>query len=322
MVKWTLTNIMGVPDTFVWNIKNSGSFRAIGLRKVMSNEYPELVDTLCRLEGTITNSTKDDFGNLYGEVIMNIFDVATDRPIAKVSMQASKGKAGWTINNFSVNKTGNSLTNLQQTEERFESTTLSVDDVIVIGTRLDKSLAGERTAVGLLDSESVELLGTAFDTVDGIELTQGETNKFRAREAQFGETSYERLGNSNVSYKANLSNGEAITVMDSHHTQNGNSSQYAKFRTVESQGWLTSTHIPQNVGKSDLVFSTIAQGVDSKSTPCAFVTHTVPSLGSDSNDIPSPVTLSANTEVSNNAALFALKNLNISWATVDQLIEK
>lgn len=317
----TLTNIMGVPDTYAWN---SGSLGAIGLRQVMSSEYPELANTLCRLEGTILSSTQDASGNWYGEVDIAIFDIATDRAIAKIKVGASKGIAGWDIINASVNKTDNPiLTNLQQTDEGFESTPLDVKDVVVKGVNPGPigpfPSSGERVAVGLSESESVDLLSMAYDAISGVDITQGITNNYNVQESTPGETSYERKVESEVSYGSTLQNGQSIDVTDSHHTRNGGSSSFAKYRTVESQGCVTSTYIPLNFGSEPFTYSTIAY--NSESTPGAFVTHTLGPLDSNSNDIPRGV-ISVNTELPHVAALFTSKNLNMSWATVDQQIEK
>ena len=321
MVKWSLNKISNIPDTYAWNSKGTGKFGGIGLRQAMSTEYPALANTLCRLEARITSSTQDALGNWHGEVDMDMLDIATDRPIAKVSMQASKDIKcdSWAINSVSVNKTDNALTNLQQNEEGFESTPLSIEEVVVTANKSDRLPTGERVAVSLSESESVEVLSMAFDALPGVDATLGDTKKFKARDGKIEGTSHQRQGRSKVTYKSNLSTGEEITVMDSDHTRNIGSSQLAKYRRVESQGCVTSTYIHRNLGSEPFTYSTIA--LDSELTPCALVTYTVPHLGSDSNDIPRGV-ISVNTELPNNAALFTSKNLNMSWATVDQPIEK
>jgi len=312
---------MGVPDTYVSNSKNSGNFGVVGLRQVMSSECSDLTNILCRLGGTISSSTKDELGNLFAEVDMDILDVATDRAIATVKVGASKDIKGsaWDINNASVNKIGNHLTNLKQNEGGFESTPLIVEEVIVTANKSDRPLSGEIVTVGLSEPESVEVLSMAFDAIAGVAAIQGITKKFRARDGGIEGLSYLRTGKSNVTYGSTLQNGQPIPVTDSHHTRNIGSSKLAKNRRVESQGCVTSTYIPLNYGAEHFTYSTIAY--NSELTPCALVTHTLVPVGSDSNDIPRPA-LSVNTEVSNNSALFTLKNLNMSWATVDQPIEK
>lgn len=328
MVKFTLTNIMGVPDTYIPNSKNSGNFGVVGLRQVMSTELPAFKDSIVRLEGTILSSTQDASGALYGEVLMNIIDVATDSPIAKVSMQASKDIRGgaWDINNASVSKTTNSiLTNLKQTDEGFASTLLSVEEVVVKGASPEllgsSPSSGERVAVGLSESESVEVLSMAFEAIAALGAVQGFTNNYNVKESTPGETSYRRPVGSDVFYGSTLQNGQALAVTDSNHTRSGVFSQLAKYRTLTSNNCATRTYIPQNNGKSDLVFSTIAQGVDSKSTPSAFVTHTVPSLLEGSN-VELFVT-SVNTKVSNGDALSASGNLGVGWwAVADGIVEK
>ena len=318
MVKWTLTNIIGVLDTFAWNSNGTGKFGAIALRNVMSTEHPELVDTLCRLEGTIKNSTQDASRNWFAELEMAMIDNATDKAIAKVSMQASKDiKCDfWAINNVSVSKTTNPLTNLQQTKEGFGSTLLSVEDVIVTGTKKIFHSSGERVAVSLSDSESADLLGTAFEAISGIEAKLGDTKTFRARIGEIEGPSYLRLGNSQVNYKGKLSTGEPIIVMDSNHTSKVGSSLLAKYRTIESQGCATSTYLPQNYGLGTFTFNTIAFNPDEKS--CAFVKHTV-QPSKTINTVQSSETtirgkiMSYNTEVSSQGAQKTAKNPGVYY---------
>lgn len=316
MGKLSLNKLDSVPDAYALNSKKSGKFGAIGIRQVLSSEFPELANTLCRLEGTILSSTKDALEALYGEVVMNIIDVATDRPIAKIKVGASKDiSGGWDINNASVSKTTNTLTNLKQTAGGFESTPLSVEDVVVKGVNPNPlgPFAAERVHVGLSEPNSVEVLSMVFDSISGVGATPGVTNKYKARILTSGETSYERRVGSKATYISKLSNGEELTVMDNNHNQSAFSSSLAKYRRVESQGCVTSTYIPQNYGAEHFTYSTIAY--NSELTPCALVTHTLAPVGSDSNDIPRPA-LSVNTEVSSNQALFTSMNLGATWFNV------